>query len=206
MLAAILLLAAAAIPPAAAAGRPHLLVQMEVDAAVTLDRADLKTIALDVRRIWSPIVDIVVSTPFERSAPIAVDAVRVLITTRTLDARENTGLGWIAFVDSRPRPEITVSTTAARRLMERGRWMGRSMASLPPAAARVFVQRTLARAIAHEVGHYLLGSPRHDRRGLMRARFTADEMMDRGDTFDRIDPASAARIRRAPELARMRTN
>jgi hypothetical protein len=36
----------------------------------------------------------------------------------------------------------------------------------------------LGRTVAHEMGHYLLNTDGHARRGLMRARIDADELAD----------------------------
>lgn len=38
--------------------------------------------------------------------------------------------------------------------------------------------RALGRILAHEIGHLLLGTSRHQRRGLMRATFSAGDLVD----------------------------
>jgi hypothetical protein len=48
--------------------------------------------------------------------------------------------------------------------------------SLPPRLSDVFLSRALGRALAHEIGHYLLGTSRHTARGLMRAQFVPREL------------------------------
>ena len=48
--------------------------------------------------------------------------------------------------------------------------------SLPSRLSDVFLSRALGRALAHEIGHYLLGTSRHTARGLMRARFLPLEL------------------------------
>jgi hypothetical protein len=67
------------------------------------------------------------------------------------------------------------------------------------------VARALGRAAAHELGHYLLASREHARRGLMRARFNADELVsDYGAAFrleDSDRQALAIRLRDARFLA-----
>jgi hypothetical protein len=49
--------------------------------------------------------------------------------------------------------------------------------SLPPALADIFLARALGRALAHEIGHYLLGTREHTLRGLMRAQFTPQDLL-----------------------------
>jgi hypothetical protein len=41
-----------------------------------------------------------------------------------------------------------------------------------------FLSRALGRALAHEIGHYLLGTSRHTARGLMRAHFLPRELLE----------------------------
>ncbi len=48
--------------------------------------------------------------------------------------------------------------------------------SLPHRLSDLFLTRALGRALAHEIGHYLLGTSRHTARGLMRARFLPREL------------------------------
>jgi hypothetical protein len=62
-------------------------------------------------------------------------------------------------------------------------------------AGSVRVNILLARAIAHELGHLLLGTSAHSARGLMRPLWTRDELI-RGQAVDwTIPPADSARMR-----------
>ena len=204
MLASIgVLLAAAAVtmPPSSDPARSRLQVQINVEQGVDLDASDVRAIASGVRAIWSPVLDVLVTTS-AASAQGAVDLIRLVITNGMLDTHENTGLGWIGFVDGEPQPTITVSFAAARRLAESGAWQGVSFSRLPPRALHLFYQRAVAAAAAHEVGHYLLRSRDHTRRGLMRAVFTVDEIMDTRASLNRLDPHAAARLRDGSKMAR----
>lgn len=49
----------------------------------------------------------------------------------------------------------------------------------------------LGRAVAHEIGHYLLDTPTHARRGLMRPRFDSREFSDLRPGAFRLDPDAA---------------
>jgi hypothetical protein len=75
-------------------------------------------------------------------------------------------------------------------------------------ASRTDPKRLLGRAIAHELGHLLMGSTRHDAEGLMRKLWTTSELV-RADPRDwSFTPGDAAAIRRralfdaAPRQAR----
>ncbi len=200
MLTALGVLLAAAVALPTPASSPRVQVVMEVERGVPLDADDLTRIAAHVQRIWAPLLDVAVRPLSDARVALAADTVRLVITTRTLDARERTGLGWIEFLDGQPQPVMTVSTSAAARLMHGGLWRGRAIESMPPKAARLFMERALALAVAHELGHYLLRSTAHARTGLMRAAFTVDDVMDSRAVTERLDADSAARIRHAAGL------
>lgn len=77
-----------------------------------------------------------------------------------------TTLGWIRFTaPDAPESQIHLSRANAEDLMER-------TASLRDARAiqhEILLARALGRALAHELGHYLLKSRTHAASGLMRA-------------------------------------
>jgi hypothetical protein len=50
--------------------------------------------------------------------------------------------------------------------------------NLPNALGDLILARALGRALAHEIGHYLLGTGAHTERGLMRARFAPLEFVE----------------------------
>ncbi|HUR34576.1 MAG TPA: hypothetical protein VM032_12325 [Vicinamibacterales bacterium] len=127
-----------------------------------------------------------------------------MITSRTLPGAEGGGLGWIAFAGDEPQREITVSITVAERMLKEAAWGHRPFTTLPPQASRLFLRRALARASAHEIGHYLLRSRAHTRSGLMRARFTPDEIMDDRKSLSRLEPEAVARLKGAALVARSR--
>ncbi len=53
-----------------------------------------------------------------------------------------------------------------------------AFATLPPALADTFLGRALGRTLAHEIGHYLLGTGDHSAHGLMRAQFTPQDLLE----------------------------
>lgn len=198
MLAAIgLMLASAAAVPAAADDslRPTVQIEIDVEPDVAIEPSALRAVAADIRRIWAPVLDLGVTVHAGASRLWGVNAIPLVITNRTLDSRETTGLGWIAFADGEPQIPMTVSVTAIRRMAQRGTWNGVKLERLPGKASSLFVQRALARAAAHEIGHYLLRSQAHARRGLMRSVFTAEQIMDASPALDRLDPADVAKLR-----------
>lgn len=85
-------------------------------------------------------------------------------------------LGWIVFEDGRPRePEIFLSYGNAERLLAASRGVVGVARSMPLRERDTLLGRALGRALAHEMGHYLLASKAHSSRGLMQARRSAFE-------------------------------
>ena len=75
---------------------------------------------------------------------------------------------------------------------------------LPVRWGDVLLDVVLGRAVAHEIGHVLLGTAAHTNHGLMRARFAATEFVDlRSDAFslDRDAAASLAKRMQAGMLS-----
>ena len=94
--------------------------------------------------------------------------------------------------------------TLATIYLDRVEWLAR--------AGSVDAGTLLARAIAHEIGHLLLGTTAHSRRGLMRAVWSREELI-RGRTADwlflaedatRLQQALARRLDRTPEAVIVR--
>ncbi|HXE84735.1 MAG TPA: hypothetical protein VN513_15520, partial [Gemmatimonadales bacterium] len=62
-------------------------------------------------------------------------------------------------------------------LVDGADYRGMPVAQRPLALRRELTARALGRAAAHELGHYLLTSREHTPRGLMRARFSSDDLV-----------------------------
>jgi len=74
-----------------------------------------------------------------------------------------------------PRQEVYVSYANARALMDQARGSIALSERMPRAERDTLLGRAMGRALAHEMGHYLLASKAHSVGGLMRARLTATE-------------------------------
>jgi hypothetical protein len=148
------------------------------------------------RDIWRPHVDVAFGRVGDIRRTIEVDQLELVVSDAVLPRQpdESSGLGWIQFVNGQPSPRITVSMAAAEQLMANSSWSGTPLRTLPPAVRRQFVVRALGRSIAHELGHYLMRSKEHGRRGLMRDHFTADEIMAIRYLKDRLEPEDLKRL------------
>jgi hypothetical protein len=123
-------------------------------------------------------------------------ALRVAIGNEAGAAREGgMPLGWIKFADGRPQQEIYVSYANAEKLMEESRgivvWLDNNMSI---AERQRMLGRVMGRALAHELGHYLLATKAHTAKGLLKAVRSAQELFG----FDRrrfqLEPAQRTQI------------
>jgi hypothetical protein len=73
------------------------------------------------------------------------------------------------------------------------------VAQMPIAPREILLARAMGRALAHEIGHYLLASKVHTQRGLLKASRTASELFSVERAGFKIDPSQqqqiAARLR-----------
>jgi hypothetical protein len=85
-------------------------------------------------------------------------------------------LGSIGFVDDVPEPAIVMYPTTIADLVSSAQFGGFDLHT--PSAFRDFLRaRVFGRALAHEIGHFLLRSRRHSDAGLMRAMHRANDLV-----------------------------
>ncbi len=85
-------------------------------------------------------------------------------------------LGWIVFDDvTTPEQEIYVSYGNAMRFLKSARGVVGLLDQMTQVQKETLLGRAMGRALAHELGHYLLASKIHTSKGLMKATRTAFE-------------------------------
>jgi hypothetical protein len=135
------------------------------------------------------------------AGPRGSSPLRVVIGDSKGVARDSrTPLGWIVFDDEHePQPEIYLSWMNARSLMEAARQVVGVAAHMPSTQRELLLGRALGRALAHELGHYLLASKVHTKGGLMKASRTAAELFGTASHGFQLDQSQrrmvAARMR-----------
>ena len=113
--------------------------------------------------------------------PASQDLVLRLVRQQAISGRPGTTALGYAFVDAHGR-QGTLATIFLDRVEQIARIAGTS------------ADRLTGLAVAHEIGHLLLGSD-HSKRGLMRARWTVDELRA-GRAHDwRLDARDGNRLR-----------
>jgi hypothetical protein len=106
-----------------------------------------------------------------RCAAVTPAAVTVTIDLGRDSGSTNEGLGAIQFAsDGTPASAIALNFDAVSRIATSAPFMGLHPALWPAGLRDEIIARALGRALAHEIGHYLLRSPHHANSGLMQAR------------------------------------
>jgi hypothetical protein len=115
-------------------------------------------------------------------------------------------LGWIQFEQGSPMQEIYVSHRNAVDYMADAQGVVGVLNAMPVAEREIKLARAMGRALAHELGHYLLASKAHTRTGLMQASHTASEFFEYARRGFGIDAAQrqliAARLRQDAVVVR----
>ena len=117
---------------------------------------------------------------------------RVLVLARPVATAESSP--WTVAELLRPQGSRAVaiaSTIGARRIVDESRW---EILMEPSALHDYRLGLVLGRAVAHEIGHYLLQTNTHAKQGLMRARIDAREFADLRSGGFHLDEAAEAHL------------
>jgi hypothetical protein len=124
------------------------------------------------------------------------EPLRLLLTDDVFEHASETRLGAIRFFSpSRPDNVIQASVEGARRLVDTA-LAARPLTGRPAALRDRLVARLLGRAVAHEIGHFVLASPRHSATGLMRPAFKGPDVVAASPARFRLEPAQARALMR----------
>lgn len=138
----------------------------------------LEVVALkEATRIWATYgVDINAISPRDCGS---VNAVRVRVTFGNGPDRRMaaTSLGSIQFLDGVPEPAIVLYPHVVAALVS-ATPLGGFIVDSPGVLRDLILGRVLGRALAHEIGHFLLRSRQHSTAGLMRALQPAVDLVN----------------------------
>jgi hypothetical protein len=165
-----LLVAAHVAAPAAPALPPsRVCIVLDLDARLP---AVIQRLAVEeAARVWAPYrVDLLrrAVPPLESDPPEgAVLRVRLAgAAHRTMVS--SSPFGSIQFVGGRPEPLVFLHYDAIGRAIADSAALGLRQEQWPLALRERVLGRVVGRVLAHEIGHFVLRSPRHASRGLMR--------------------------------------
>lgn len=124
----------------------------------------------EAARIWSPL-GIRLIWIRDSAASVEPAPLRVVIGDAASANPDHLPIGWIHFArPDAPESMIYLSRATARLLLS----SAPAVRHEPIEWQQLLLARVLGRALAHEVGHYLLQSDAHTPRGLMRPQWPLD--------------------------------
>ncbi len=112
--------------------------------------------------------------------------------TNRIDGRPSAGhagLAAITFVDDVPERVLYASMKTALQMVKAARLNG-----LPEPLQERHAAKLLGRAVAHELGHYLLRSKGHAASGLMRVSFDRADLLATGHAAFRLSPEQVSTL------------
>jgi hypothetical protein len=186
---AILGLAAAQYLPQAAQGTGRPAIRLQVVSTVPLPDPVLETVIDQAAAIWAPYGVTVTATRQLVRPPdshgewitlIIREAARLEPSRAVRDGRRQ--LASLVFTAGVPGTLMTASWNVAREMADGAGARGEAVSDRLAA-------RLLGRAVAHEIGHYLLGTRDHAPRGLMRVAFTVRDVLGGDRSGILLEPA-----------------
>jgi hypothetical protein len=110
-------------------------------------------------------------------------------------------IAWIPFAHGMPLPFARISKPNAIALLKTRSWFdGRPLTSATEDLQRQALARIIGRALAHEIGHFLLAASAHAAHGLMRAVLDPERIVNPGTEHFKLE-ASDVRALRAARIA-----
>jgi hypothetical protein len=177
-----------------------------------MNSAAMTRVRAEVDAIWHRYhVDVLWVQPQVSDQQVIADLVVEVVEGRFPPAGRHgrIAIARMKFQDGFPTHHIEVSNTAAAALLPEGRWAGgtRSLNDAPERLRTEALGRIVGRALAHELGHYLLGSLEHADRGLMRAVIDPESLVSPSTSFLTLADADihalrAARVARCGALGK----
>jgi hypothetical protein len=137
---------------------------------VALDDRERAAMFSETQTIWQP--QGVTVSPGEADSCDRLLQVKSDAEARAEDLTHESALGWVPFVAGRARRVVFLRVSRAQSLIG-----AMSPGTRPEALTRLLVARFLGRILAHELGHVLLNSTRHQPKGLMRAQYRARDVL-----------------------------
>ena len=170
MLLAVALAVASAVPPVP--------IVLTVDAAPAVSRPLIDAALREAADLWR---ESGVALTWSMGEDPAIDPAAYAATVVRVTIDEDPGpalggcraIGWVSFEGTDPRPEIHLSHKNA--LAGLAQATNDAVRYMPKTRVDAIVAVALGRTLAHELGHYLLGSAAHGV-GLMQAEWSPEEL------------------------------
>ena len=169
---------------------PRLHVPLAFDAGAT--PAFEAAVAEEAARVWAPYGIALEKSPADSPCHSGTVTLHIAMA-QTPDRGTNPhALGSIVFAEGAPERRISLYVATAADLVSAATHNDPS--HWPVAYRDAILSRVLGRALAHEIGHYVLNARTHSESGLMRAVQPVAELMELRDTNLALSPADVATL------------
>ena len=181
-------------------------IEVRLEAPLQWGALEWRLFTREVEQVWTPYGLTICWASAERGC----EGFRIRLRVRITRAVSSAGrppvapvVGRIGFYADRPGTEIALSLEGGRFLVTHARLGGRRLSDWPTGIAERLLPVVMGRALAHEIGHFLLASKAHSPSGLMTARFLPDAVTFGGASHFRLPPEAASRLRLACEAGEL---
>jgi hypothetical protein len=149
----------------------------------------------EAAHVWEPYGVAILNDTLAERDPDSPHISVVMDGVRVRSSRHG-ALGSIQFApDGTPDSTIAIDYSAVVRLATTTSALGIDAHLWPVKLREQIIARALGRALAHEVGHYVLRSPHHTATGLMRATYRAGTLAMPERTDFTLTPPDLERLR-----------
>ena len=156
---------------------------------LSLDTRSTGIVMEEMRTIWAPLGVVIRAVDAADESCLRIILVKADVEARPEDVAEPTALGWVPFVAGRARQLVFLRPARARLLIDALRPGKR-----PQGLTDLLLAKLMGRTLAHEVGHVLMNSVRHEESGLMRAKFEATDVLRWPVTSYTLNPSERTRL------------
>jgi hypothetical protein len=153
--------------------KPAISVCLTFSEQLAIDAPLKAAVVSEVNRVWQPLGALVSMQDESESTSVHPILVKAAHEAGREDRhRGDTAIAWVPFTAGRARNVVFVRVDRVRKLVDTF-----SPGMRPRALTASLMTKLLGRSLAHELGHVLLNSLAHERSGLMRARYAADDVL-----------------------------
>jgi len=135
-------------------------------------------------------------TPARPKPDLWVQFVDVALKSKSMSGAP--AVAWIPFAEGVPLPYVRVSKPNATALLNTRSWFdARPLSSATEDLQNQAMGRIIGRAVAHEIGHFLLAAQTHAPNGLMRAALDPERLVNPGTEHFKLQPSDVRALRAA---------